>query len=469
MNDFLHSDFLLDTEAAKRLYHDVASDLPIIDYHNHLPPAEVAENRSWSNLGDLWLSHDHYKWRVMRWAGVPESHITGNATDKEKFMAFAKILPKAIGNPMYHWSHLELWRYFGCDGQLLNEETAEGIWQTTQEKLSNPDFHARGLLKMMKVELIGTTDDPLDSLEHHQTFAASPQRDGLTMAPTFRPDRAFAIEGPGFTGYIEKLETLTGESIKSFDDLAAALTNRLDYFIANGCRAADHGIGQLEPADELTASQLDAIFKKGRRGDTLEPREAESFRMALLLVLGRAYARADIVMQLHIGPLRNNSTRLFKQAGADSGADSIQDKPFAEPLNRILDRMDRTNELPRTILYALDPSKNPIIVTTAGNFQSGGTAGKVQAGTAWWFNDQLDGMENQMNHLAQMGLLSTFTGMLTDSRSFLSFPRHEYFRRLLCRIVGRWVSQGLAPNDHQMLDELISDVCYYNARRWFIS
>ena len=468
MNNYLHADFLLDTETARRLYHDVAADLPIIDYHNHLPPEEVANNRAWDNLGDLWLSHDHYKWRVMRWAGVPESHITGNATDKEKFLAFAQILPKAIGNPMHHWSHLELWRYFGDEGKLINGDSAEEIWQTTQAMLSQPEFRAQGLLKKMKVELIGTTDDPLDSLEHHQAFAASPHKGGLTMVPTFRPDRALAIEGAGFSAYIEKLESLTGQPISTFEHLISALTDRLEYFIANGCRAADHGIGQLEQADELSASQLDAILEKGRQGKALAPKEAESFRMAVLVALGRGYARADLVMQLHIGPLRNNSTQIFTAAGSDSGADSIQDKPIAEPLNKLLDRMDSTNELPRTILYALDPSKNPIIVTTAGNFQSGGIAGKVQAGTAWWFNDQLDGMENQMSQLAQMGLLSTFTGMLTDSRSFLSFPRHEYFRRLLCRIVGRWVSEGLAPNDHKMLDEIIADICYHNARRWFI-
>ncbi|MGE6776032.1 glucuronate isomerase [Vreelandella titanicae] len=468
MNNYLHTDFLLDTETARRLYHDVAADLPIIDYHNHLPPEEVAHNRSWDNLGDLWLSHDHYKWRVMRWAGVPESHITGSATDKEKFLAFAQILPKAIGNPMHHWSHLELWRYFGDEGKLINGDTAEDIWQSTQAMLSQPEFRAQGLLKKMKVELIGTTDDPLDSLEHHQAFAASPHKGGLSMVPTFRPDRALAIEGAGFNNYLEKLETLTGQPISTFEHLVSALTDRLEYFIANGCRAADHGIGQLEQADELSASQLDAILEKGRQGKALAPKEAESFRMAVLVALGRGYARADLVMQLHIGPLRNNSTQIFTAAGSDSGADSIQDKPIAEPLNKLLDRMDSTNELPRTILYALDPSKNPIIVTTAGNFQSGGIAGKVQAGTAWWFNDQLDGMENQMNHLAQMGLLSTFTGMLTDSRSFLSFPRHEYFRRLLCRIVGRWVTDGLAPNDHKLLDEIIADICYHNARRWFI-
>lgn len=468
MTNFLHSDFLLDTEAAQRLYHDVASDLPIIDYHNHLPPEEVAQNRSWDNLGDLWLSHDHYKWRVMRWAGVPESHITGSATDKEKFLAFAEILPKTLGNPMYHWSHLELWRYFGEEGRLISKDTAEGIWETTREKLSQSDFRAQGLLEKMNVELIGTTDDPLDSLEHHQTFAAQKQG-GLLMVPTFRPDRALAIEGAGFSTYIEKLEALTEQSTQTFEGLVGALLNRLEYFIEHGCRAADHGIGELGPADELSAHQLDAILEKGRSGKVVAPREAESFRMAVLQELGRAYARADLVMQLHIGPLRNNRTRLFEDAGADAGADSIQDKPFAEPLNRLLNRMDRTNQLPRTILYALDPSKNPIIVTTAGNFQSGGIAGKVQAGTAWWFNDQIDGMENQMNHLAQMGLLSTFTGMLTDSRSFLSFPRHEYFRRLLCRIVGRWVSEGLAPNDHELLDGMVADICYHNARRWFVS
>ncbi|MCE8019480.1 glucuronate isomerase [Halomonas sp. MCCC 1A11036] len=469
MTQFLHQDFLLDTEEARRLYHDVAADLPIVDYHNHLPPAEVAQDHAWDNLGDLWLSHDHYKWRVMRWAGVPESHITGNATHRKKFDAFARILPKTLGNPMYHWSHLELWRYFGLDGQLLNADSAEDIWQATQEKLASPEFRAQGLLKRMKVELIGTTDDPLDSLEHHQTFSASAQSADLKMVPTFRPDRAMAIEAEGFHSYLEQLEALTSQPIVTFDDLIKALLQRLEHFTAHGCRAADHGIGQLTQAEELSSAQLDKILQAGRQGKALTSTDAESFRMALLLELGRAYARADIVMQLHIGPLRNNSSRILTHVGRDSGADSMQDLPLAAPLNHILDRMDRTDELPRTILYALDPSKNPVIVTTAGNFQGGGVAGKVQAGTAWWFNDQLDGMEDQMNQLAQMGLLSTFTGMLTDSRSFLSFPRHEYFRRLVCRIVGRWVADGLAPQDQELLDGMIADICYHNARRWFIS
>ncbi|MBV1869032.1 MAG: glucuronate isomerase [Marinosulfonomonas sp.] len=464
MSNFLGPDFLLDTAPARRLYHDVAADLPIIDYHNHLPPQEIATDHRWDNPGELWLGHDHYKWRVMRWVGIDEHLITGEAPWRAKFDAFASAMPQMIGNPVYHWSHLELWRYFGLEGTVLNGDTAETCWNAAADALPAAGFSARGLLKRMKVELVGTTDDPLDSLEHHAAFSG---QGDLRMVPSFRPDRAIKIEDAGFADYIQALAELT-HPIQNFDDLVAALCVRLDHFVAHGCRASDHGIDRLDVGAELSATALDSAIKTRMAGGVIDPEIAAGFRAALLVALGRAYAARGLVMQLHMNVMRNTRTRLLQTNGRDAGGDSIRDAALAEPLNTLLDRMDRSDELPRTILYGLDPSCNPVLVTTAGNFQDGSIAGKVQAGTAWWFNDQLDGMEAQMTTLAQMGLISTFPGMLTDSRSFLSFPRHEYFRRLLCRLVGRWQVEGAVPADEVLLNGLVADICYHNAKRMFV-
>ncbi|MGY6709255.1 MAG: glucuronate isomerase [Rhizobiaceae bacterium] len=466
MSRFLGPDFLLDTKTARRLFHEVAAPLPIVDFHNHLPPAEIAGNHQWANLGEAWLAHDHYKWRLMRWAGVPESHVTGAASFREKYDAYAAIMPRLVGNPVHHWSHLELWRYFGLEGTVLSSDTAARCWDAAGERLAQPEFGARGLLERMKVELVGTTDDPLDTLEHHAAFAGTGS--SIRMVPTFRPDRAIAIEQAGFAGYIDALAETAGVSIDGFDDLVGALHKRLEHFVAHGCRASDHGINTLDMPDERGTPDLDRILRDARQGRRPSADEAAAFRFALMVELGAAYARHDLVMQLHIGPLRSTRTRLFEAVGPDSGGDSMRDRPVAEALNALLDRMDRDDALPRTILYTLDPTKNAVMVTTAGNFQDGSVPGKVQAGTAWWFNDQLDGMRDQMTQLAQMGLISTFTGMLTDSRSFLSFPRHEYFRRLLCGMVGRWVEEGHVPDDADQLDTLVSDICYGNARKWFL-
>lgn len=462
MSGFLNVDFLLDTKTAQRLFHEVASDLPIIDYHNHLPPQEIASDRRWDNLGEMWLAHDHYKWRVMRWAGISEDRVTGSASWRQKFDAFAEAMPRAVLNPVHHWSHLELWRYFGLTGTVLSPETADHVWDSANARLAEPEFSARGLLRRMRVELVGTTDDPIDSLEYHAALRGG----DIRVVPTFRPDRSVQIETPGFAAYIAQLEALT-HPIHTFEDLAAALESRLDHFVAHGCRAADHGINQLDAAEIPPASQLDATLKAARAGGAVTPEAAAGHRAALFDQLGRAYARRGLVMQCHMNVVRNSSTRLLQRLGPDAGGDIMRDCAVAAPLSLLLDRLDRDGELPRMVLYGLDPARNPVIAAVAGSFQDGSVAGKVQAGTAWWHNDTLDGMEAQMRSLAQIGLLSTFLGMLTDSRSFLSFPRHEYFRRLLCRMIGRWAEEGHLPQDAPALDQLVRGICYENARNWF--
>ncbi|WP_106751750.1 glucuronate isomerase [Pannonibacter carbonis] len=467
MQPFLGPDFLLATPTARRLYHEVASGLPIIDYHNHLPPDQIAADTTWDSLGRIWLEGDHYKWRAMRWAGIDERRITGEADFREKYDAFAAIMPKLLGNPLYHWSHLELARYFGLSGAVLNSGSAAAIWDAANAELGKPSHSARGLLRQMKVELVGTTDDPCDSLEHHIALKDDPSL-GFRMVPSFRPDKAFKIELDGFPSYINRLASVVDHPIRSFEDLTGALVARLDHFVAAGCVATDHGIEILRAGSDCGAARLDGILSKRLANQSLDETEIADFHGAVLVSLGRAYAARGLVMQLHIGATRNNRTALFRQLGPDAGGDSIADRPIAAELNALLDRLDRTGSLPRTILYALDPTRNEVIVTTAGNFQDGSVPGKVQAGSGWWFNDQLEGMERQMTQLTQMGLISTFVGMLTDSRSFLSFPRHEYFRRLFCNMVGNWIEQGHMPNDQNLADTLVTDVCYGNARRWFL-
>ncbi|SCZ68123.1 D-glucuronate isomerase [Epibacterium ulvae] len=463
MSQFLNQDFLLDTSTARRLFHDVARDLPIVDYHNHLPPAEIAADRQWDNLGEMWLAHDHYKWRVMRWAGIEESRVTGAAGWREKFDAFAEAMPRAVLNPVHHWSHLEIWRYFGLDGTALSPKTADKVWQVSKEQLAMQSCSAQNLLRRMKVELVGTTDDPIDDLRHH----AALQTCDIKVVPTFRPDKSVQVEATGFADYIAQLEAIT-HPIQSFDDLVAALIQRLDHFISHGCRAADHGISLLDAAEIPGAHALDAALKTARARQPVTPEQAASHRAALFDALGRAYATRGLVMQCHMNVVRNGSSRLLTTLGPDAGGDSPRDTDMAGPLNLLLDRLDRDDALPRMVLYGLDPARNPILAATAGTFQDGSVPGKIQPGAAWWFNDTLEGMEAQMRTLAQVGLLSTFLGMLTDSRSFLSFPRHEYFRRLACGMIGRWAEMGYMPSDQDTLDHLIRGVCYQNARDWFL-
>jgi len=467
MKPFLGDDFLLENDAAARLYHDTAARQPIIDYHNHLPPEEIGDNKNWDTIGRIWLEGDHYKWRAMRWAGVPEEKITGSADFRDKFDAYAAIMPDCLGNPLYHWSHLELYRYFGLDGTLISAKTAGDIWRAANEKLALHEFSARGLLRQMDVRYVGTTDDPCDTLEHHLALKGDPDL-GFVLAPSFRPDKAIKIERPEFTGYLEKLGALTGQAIRSFDDLMAALVSRLDFFVAAGCKASDHGLDVLHLGEERTASELTAILKKPLDGRALSEDDIADFQTAVLVELARAYAERDLVMQFHIGAQRNNNAALFAGLGTDVGGDSIGDRPIAAALNGLLGRISTHCALPRTVLYCLDPTKNEVLVTTAGNFQDGSLPGKIQAGSGWWFNDQIDGMERQMTQLAQMGLISTFVGMLTDSRSFLSFPRHEYFRRLVANMIGTWMERGEIPPDFDMAEKLVADICYGNARRWFL-
>ncbi|MGF1684129.1 glucuronate isomerase [Photobacterium minamisatsumaniensis] len=467
MKNFLCDDFLLSNETARRLYHEFAKDMPIYDYHCHLNPQEVAEDRRFDNLGQIWLEGDHYKWRGMRSAGIQESLITGkDSSDFDKYMAWAKTVPQTIGNPLYHWSHLELRRPFGITGKLFGPETAEGIWHECNEMLATPEFSARGIMKQMNVVMAGTTDDPIHTLEHHKAIAEDESFD-VEVAPSWRPDRAYKVELDGFAEYMQLLGEVADINISRFSDLLTALDRRLDHFAAHGCRAADHGIEILRYAAIPSEADLDNMLTRRLNGESLEEKQVDQFTTAVQVWLGQQYAKRGWVMQLHLGAQRNNSTRMFKLLGADAGFDSMADRPFALELASLLNAMDLTDELPKTILYCLNPRDNEMMATMIGNFQGGGIAGKVQFGSGWWFNDQKDGMERQMQQLSQLGLLSQFVGMLTDSRSFLSYTRHEYFRRILCNMIGQWVENGEAPNDMNLLGQMIKDICFNNAKSYF--
>lgn len=467
MARFMTEDFLLKNATGRALYHDIAAGMPIYDYHCHLSPQAIAEDRRFDNLAQIWLAGDHYKWRALRAAGVAEALITGNATsDYEKYLAWANTVPMTLGNPLYHWTHLELRRPFGITDTLFGPQTADRIWHQCNERLAEPAFSARGIMRQMNVRMVGTTDDPVDSLEYHRQIAADGQFD-IEVLPSWRPDKVFKIELEGFADYIHRLEQAADTAISRFEDLRAALLKRLDHFTAHGCRAADHGIEQLRFAPVPDESRLDAILAKRLGGASLSEDEIAQFTTAVLVWLGRQYAARGWVMQLHIGAIRNNNTRMFRLLGPDSGFDSIGDGTIAWPLARLLDSLDVTDELPKTILYCLNPRDNEVLATMVGNFQGEGVAGKVQFGSGWWFNDQKDGMLRQLEQLSQMGLLSLFVGMLTDSRSFLSYTRHEYFRRILCNLIGQWAEEGEIPDDSAMLGELIRNVCFNNAARYF--
>ncbi|BDU40946.1 glucuronate isomerase [Vibrio nigripulchritudo] len=466
MKNFLCEDFLLSNETARRLYHDYASHQPIYDYHCHLNPADIAENRQFGNLSQIWLEGDHYKWRAMRTGGIEEHFITGKASDYDKYLAWAKTVPKTLGNPLYHWTHIELRRPFGITDVLLSPETADEIWQQGNSLLSAPEFSARGIMKQMKVEMVGTTDDPVDSLEHHLAIAKDDTFD-IKVLPSWRPDRAFKLEQEGFSDYLQALGEASDIEIHRFDNLLKALDTRLAHFDQHGCRAADHGIELVRFADIPSESDLDALLARRLNGDIPTELESAQFSTAVQVWLGKRYAELGWVMQMHIGAQRNNNTRMFHLLGADAGFDSIGDRPYAFELARLLDEMDKSDQLPRTILYCLNPRDNEMVATMIGNFQGGGIAGKVQFGSGWWFNDQKDGMQRQLEQLSQLGLLSQFVGMLTDSRSFLSYTRHEYFRRILCDMIGRWAENGEVPNDTSLLGAMVEDICFGNAKRFF--
>lgn len=465
MKPFLGEDFLLNSETARRLYHEVARALPIIDYHCHLPPAEIAQDRRYGNMAQIWLEGDHYKWRAMRAAGISETYITGSADDYQKFLAWAKTVPQCLGNPLYTWTHLELQRPFGIGQTLFGPDTAAAVWQQTNEKLAQPEFSARGIMRQMNVQMVGTTDDPADTLEHHR--ALQKEQFAIKVMPSFRPDRAYKIDLPGFTDYLQTLGEASDIEITRFAQLLQALERRLEHFARHGCTLADHGIEIVRYADVPNEGDLDKILQKRLRGQVLTKREIAQFFTAVTVWLGRQYARRNWVMQFHIGAQRDNNTRKLQALGPNTGFDSIGDRPIAQPLARLLDAMDVTDELPKTVLYCINPSHNEVVATMIGNFQDGTAAGKVQFGSGWWFNDQKDGMQRQLMQLSQLGLLSRFVGMLTDSRSFLSYTRHEYFRRILCAMLGEWVENGEAPNDWSLLSTLVADVCYHNANNFF--
>lgn len=464
MKQFLDENFLLSNNTAQRLYHEYAKDMPIIDYHNHLPPNEVAADKNFDNITRVWLNGDHYKWRAMRANGVEEAYITGDKSDWEKFRAWSATVPYTLRNPLYHWTHLELQRYFGIT-DILNADTAKSIYDETSALLQAKEFSVRGLLEKMNVKLICTTDDPVDNLEYHQQI----RNDNWTtkVLPAFRPDKAMNVDDVNtFNNYLTTLEKAADISISTYNDYLAALKKRHDYFVANHSSVSDHGLEEIY-AEDYTATEIAGIFAKIRSGGALTLEENRKFKSAMLVTFAEWDHEKGFVQQYHLGALRNNNSRMLKQLGPDTGWDSIGDFSQARALAKFLDRLDRNNTLAKTIIYNLNPADNELFATMIGNFNDGSAAGKIQWGSAWWFLDQKDGMTKQINALSNMGLLSRFVGMLTDSRSFLSFPRHEYFRRLLCNMFGEEVENGELPNDIEWIGKVIQDICYNNAKNYF--
>jgi glucuronate isomerase len=464
MKRFLDENFLLDNPTAQLLYHDYARDMPIIDYHNHLPPDEMAVDKVYDNLTGIWLNGDHYKWRAMRANGVDEAYITGDRSDKEKFEQWAATVPYTLRNPLYHWTHLELQRYFDIN-DVLNPDTASKIYAEATEKLRTKEFSVRNLLQRMNVKVVCTTDDPVDDLRHHRKIKEDDWQ--VKVLPAFRPDKAMEVTDPAsFNAYLSRLESASDTAIGTFGDYLTALKKRHDYFAANGCTVSDHGLEQLY-ADAYTPAEIDAIFSKVRMGKTLTAEEICKFKSCMLHLFAEWDWEKGFVQQYHLGALRNNNSRKLSQLGPDTGWDSIGDFSQAKALSSFLNRLDSNNTLAKTILYNLNPSDNEVFATMIGNFNDGSMAGKIQWGSGWWFLDQKDGMIRQLNALSNMGILSRFVGMLTDSRSFLSFPRHEYFRRLLCNLFGDEVEKGELPDDIRWIGKVIQDICYLNAKDYF--
>lgn len=460
---FIHDNFLLENKYAEELYHNYSKNQPIIDYHNHLPPQEIAENKTFSNITNVWINGDHYKWRAMRTLGINEKFITGDASDKDKFLNWAKTVPYTMRNPLYHWTHLELARYFDIY-DLLNEKSAEKIWEQTQEKLNSKGFSCRGLLEKVNAELVCTTEDPTDTLEYHQQLAKSDF--SVKVGTAFRPDKAILIEADGYNDYLNKLGEIAGVDINTFTDLCAALKNRIDFFNENGCKLCDHGLDQIY-FENYTESEVNTILKKKRENKEISNEEALKFQSAILIFLSETYHEYGWVQQFHLGALRNNNARMHRLLGADTGWDSIGDYPQAQKLSAFLNALDSKDKLTKTIIYNLNPADNEVMATMIGNFNDGSIKGKVQLGSGWWFLDQKDGMTKQLNALSNMGLISCFVGMLTDSRSFLSFPRHEYFRRILCNLLGDEIKRGELPNDIEWIGQMVSNISYNNAKEYF--
>jgi len=460
---FIHDDFLLGTKIARKLYHKYAEPEPIFDYHCHIPPKDIAENRQFKNLFEIWLEGDHYKWRAMRGNGVAERFCTGSATPEQKFNAWAATVPRALRNPLYHWTHLELKRYFGIT-DLLSEKTALKIWKTANARLATPVLTTQGILKKMNVKVVCTTDDPADDLGHHRAFAK--QGHPTKMLPAFRPDKALAVNQPAcFNKWVEQLAAAANTDINGFGAFISALEKRHEYFHSQNCRLSDHGLNHCF-ADFCSEAAAAAIFDKARKGQAVTPQENSQFASFMMVFFGRLDARRGWTKQLHLGALRGNNTRLLAQVGPDTGFDSIGDFPQAQALAAYLNRLDSDNLLPKTIIYNVNPVDNYVFATMIGNFQDGTIPGKIQFGPGWWFLDQKEGMEWHLNALSNLGLLSRFVGMITDSRSFMSYPRHEYFRRTLCNLIGRDIKNGLIPDDEKLVGTMIKNICYANAKNY---
>jgi len=464
MKPFMDQDFLLHCDVAKELYHNHAAKMPIFDYHCHINPKDIAEDRQFNNITEIWLHGDHYKWRAMRTNGVQERFCTGNASDREKFDKWAETVPHTLRNPLYHWTHLELKRFFGIE-KLLSPKTADEIWETCNAKLQTPEYSCRGIIKMANVRTICTTDDPIDSLEYHGMIRTDDF--DTKVLPAWRPDKAMAVENAEtYNHYIDALEEAADENIGSFAALMDALDSRHQFFHDNGCRLSDHGL-ETVVAEDYFETEIERIFSKIRKGNDLSDGEIRKFQSAMLYEFGIMDHSRGWTQQYHIGALRNNNTRLFNKLGPDTGFDSIGDLEIARPLSKLLNRLDLENKLSKTILYNLNPRDNELFATMIGNFQDGSVPGKMQFGSGWWFLDQKDGMEKQINTLSNLGLLSRFVGMLTDSRSFLSYTRHEYFRRTLCNLLGSDVEKGEIPYDMELLGTMVENICFNNAKEYF--
>jgi glucuronate isomerase len=460
---FIHDNFLLENKYAEELYHNYSKNQPIIDYHNHLSPQHIAENTIFDNITKVWINGDHYKWRAMRTLGINEQFITGNGSDKDKFINWAKTVPYTMRNPLYHWTHLELARYFDIH-DLLNEKSAEKIYLEASAKINSSEYSTQNLLRKVNAEFVCTTDDPIDTLEYHQKLATSDFKTKVSTA--FRPDKAILISNDGYNAYLDTLEQKSKITISSYTDLCDALKNRIDYFDQNGCKLCDHGLDQIY-FENFTESEVNTIFKKKREGNEINNEEGLKFQSAILLFLSETYHEYGWVQQFHLGALRNNNARMHRILGPDTGWDSIGDYPQAQKLSGFLNALDSKDKLTKTIIYNLNPADNEVMATMIGNFNDGSVKGKVQFGSGWWFLDQKDGMTKQLNTLSNMGLISCFIGMLTDSRSFLSFPRHEYFRRILCNLLGDEIKRGELPNDMEWIGKMVSDISYNNAKEYF--
>ena len=463
MKEFMGEDFLLENESAKKMF-AAANKMPIFDWHCHLSPKEIYENKQPKDLAELWLGGDHYKWRAMRSCGVEEKYITGSeTTGYEKFKAFAACMPYLIGNPMYHWCHLELRRYFGIN-DILSEETADIIWEKAEKAIKSGDFSPGKLIEKSNVTYVCTTDDPADSLEYHQLLAK--ENLPFKVLPAFRPDKALSIDLPSFIPWLKDMEKTAGKNIDSYKTLCAVLIERINFFESMGCRASDHAFAYV-PYEKSTDEELEEIFKKAKNGNEVTVIEADKYKTALLRFLAAEYAARGWGMELHIGPMRNNNTKMFEKIGADAGFDSLDDQLIARKLSRFLDSLAAENNLPRTVLFTLNPKDNYVLGSMLGNFQTEEAESKIQFGSAWWFNDNIDGMREQMKALGNLGALGKFIGMVTDSRSFLSYPRHEYFRRIMCNLLGEFVEKGEYPNDEKTLCKIAEDISYNNAIKYF--